>query len=42
MEEISDSISQAVHAHGQDCDTVLMVVQPGEKNAYDQQVRLFS
>ena len=37
--EIADAIAAAVRAHGADGGAVLMVVQPGERNAYDQYVR---
>ena len=38
--EISDALAAAVKAHGLPGGVVLMLVQPGEKNSYDQQVRL--
>lgn len=38
MEDISEAIAQACHAHSQGDGAVLMVVQQGEKNSYDQQV----
>ncbi|KAK9839464.1 hypothetical protein WJX81_003695 [Elliptochloris bilobata] len=34
--EIADAIAAAAKEHGTDSDAVLMVVQPGERNAYDQ------
>lgn len=37
--EIADAIAAAVRAHGAGGGAVLMVVQPGERNAYDQYVR---
>ena len=38
--EIADVMAQAVQAYGVDGAVVLMVVQPGERNAFDQQVQL--
>lgn len=35
--EIADAIAAAVHAYAVEGAIVLMVVQPGEKNSYDQQ-----
>ena len=37
-EAISDAIAEAVKTHQEGNGSVLMVVQPGEKNSYDQQV----
>lgn len=34
---IADALAEGVKAHGAEGGVVLMVVQPGEKNAYDQQ-----
>ena len=38
IEGIPDAIATAARAHGVDGGVVVMVVQPGERNAYDQQV----
>ena len=38
IEGIPDAIAAAARAHGVDGGVVVMVVQPGERNAYDQQV----
>lgn len=37
---ISEALAAAVKAQGQAEGVVLMLVQPGEKNSYDQQVTL--
>ena len=39
IEGIPDAIAAAARAHGAEGGVVVMVVQPGERNAYDQQVR---
>ncbi len=36
--QIADAIGSAVHAYGCDGAAVLFIVQPDEKNSYDQQV----
>ncbi len=36
--EISDALAAAVKAAGVPQGVILMLVQPGEKNSYDQQV----
>ena len=38
--QLSDALGLAVRESGIEGAVVLMVVQPGETNAYDQQVRL--
>ena len=38
IEGIPDAIAAAARAHGAEGGVVIMVVQPGERNAYDQQV----
>ena len=38
--QIADAIGSAVHAYESDGAAVLFVVQPDEKNSYDQQVYL--
>ena len=40
IEGIPDAIAAAARAHGAEGGVVVMVVQPGERNAYDQQVGL--
>ena len=37
--ELAHAIAAAVRTQGSEDGAVLMVVQPGEKNSYDQQVR---
>lgn len=39
MDEIADAIALAAADHGAEGGVVLMVVQAGERNAFDQQVR---
>ena len=38
--EIADVMAGAVRAYGVDDAAVLMIVQPGERNSYDQQAKL--
>lgn len=38
IEMIPDALAAAAKAHGAPGGVVVMVVQPGERNAYDQQV----
>lgn len=38
LEQISDALGHAAEQQGTEGGVVMMVVSPGERNAYDQQV----